>query len=227
MVELNDAAQPALEAMRRYLSDQKLSLNLRLPPERQLCKHFGVSRAELRKALAVLEDEGQIWRHVGRGTFIGSRPVLNISDVEYLSGQTSPAEVMEARLAIEPQIARLAAIHATKANFTELRNCSRNCRAAREWRTYEAWDDKFHRAIASATRNKLLVSLFDTLAAVRRSTTWGQLRPTRLPPADHASFIEHDSILDAISGRDPDLAADCMRQHLRTVRDRVLASLNT
>jgi GntR family uxuAB operon transcriptional repressor len=227
MVEVNDAPPPALDAMRRFLADQKLSLNLRLPPERELCKHFGVSRSELRKALAVLESEGQIWRHVGRGTFIGSRPVLNISDVEYLSGQTSPAEVMEARLAFEPQMARLAAIHATRANFTELRNCSRSCRAAREWRTYEAWDDKFHRAIAAATRNKLLVGLFDTLAAVRRSTTWGQLRSTRLPPADHASFLEHEAIVDAIARRDPDLAADRMRRHLGTVRDRILASLNS
>lgn len=222
MSEVNDTPQLALDAMRRFLADQKLSLNLRLPPERELCKHFGVSRSELRKALAVLESEGQIWRHVGRGTFIGSRPVLNISDVEYLSGQTSPAEVMEARLAFEPQMARLAAFHATNANFTELRNCSRSCRTAREWRTYEAWDDKFHRAIAAATRNKLLVGLFDTLAAVRRSTTWGQLRSTELPPADHASFLEHE----AIAERDPDLAADRMRGHLQTVRDRILASLN-
>jgi DNA-binding FadR family transcriptional regulator len=227
MVEINDAPHPALSAMRQFLADQKLSLNLRLPPERELCRQLQVTRAELRKALAVLEAEGQIWRHVGRGTFIGSRPVLNISDVEYLSGQTSPAEVMETRLTIEPQLARLAAIHATEANFSEMRTCSRNCRAAREWRTYEAWDNKFHRAIASSTRNKLLVSLFDTLNAVRRTTTWGQLRSTRLPPADHASFREHEAIFSAIAGRDPDLAADCMRQHLRTVRDRVLASLNS
>ncbi|HSM39403.1 MAG TPA: winged helix-turn-helix domain-containing protein, partial [Afifellaceae bacterium] len=85
MSEVNEAPPPALDAMRSFLADQKLSLNLRLPPERELCKHFGVSRSELRKALAVLESEGQIWRHVGRGTFIGSRPVLNISDVDYLS----------------------------------------------------------------------------------------------------------------------------------------------
>ena len=226
MVVENGTADSALDALRNFLTSQKLSLNLRLPPERQLCRQLDISRAELRKALAVLEAEGQIWRHVGRGTFIGSRPILNLDDVEYLSGQTRPAEVMEARLAIEPQLARLAAIHGTKTDFGEMRSCSRNCRAAKEWRTYEAWDNKFHQTIASATRNKLLVSLFDTLNAVRRSTTWGQLRSTKLPPTDHASFREHEAILNAIESRDPDLAADCMRQHLRTVRDRILSSLN-
>jgi DNA-binding FadR family transcriptional regulator len=214
-------------SLRRYLSRQDISLNSRLPPERELCKELGTSRAELRKALAVLEAEGQVWRHVGRGTFIGPRPVLNLSDVEYLGGRTSPAQVMESRLAIEPQLARLAALHGTKADFAEMRRCNRRCRAAREWRVYEAWDNKFHRAVAAATHNTVLVSLFDTLNTVRRSTVWGQLRSTTLPPADHASFCEHDALYEAIAGRDPDLAAESMRIHLRTVRDRVLSSLNS
>jgi DNA-binding FadR family transcriptional regulator len=217
----------ALVSLRRYLSRQDISLNSRLPPERELCKELGTSRAELRKALAVLEAEGQIWRHVGRGTFVGARPVLNLNDVEYLSGQTSPAQVMESRLAIEPQLARLAALHGTKADFAEMRRCNRRCRAALEWRVYEAWDNKFHRAVAAATHNTVLVSLFDTLNTVRHSTVWGQLRSTTLPPADHASFSEHDALYEAIAGRDPDLAAESMRIHLRTVRDRVLSSLNS
>jgi DNA-binding FadR family transcriptional regulator len=227
MVEAMNAEPPALNSLRGYLSRQDISLNSRLPPERELCKQLGATRTELRKALAVLESEGQIWRHVGRGTFVGARPVLNLGDIEYLSGRTSPAQVMESRLAIEPQLARLAALHGTKADFAEMRLCNRRCRAAREWRVYEAWDNKFHRAIAAATHNTLLVSLFDTLNTVRRSTVWGQLRSTTLPPADHASFHEHDALYGAISGRDPDLAAENMRIHLRTVRDRVLSSLNS
>ena len=94
------------------------------------------------------------------------------------------------------------------------------------WRFYEAWDNNFHRAIATATQNKLMMSLFETLNAVRRSVVWGQLRLTKLPPATHESFREHDGIYEAIASRDPDLAAECMRIHLKTVRDRVLLSLD-
>jgi DNA-binding FadR family transcriptional regulator len=227
MVEAMNNDPSALLSLRGYLSRQDISLNSRLPPERELCRELGTSRTELRKALAVLEAEGQIWRHVGRGTFIGARPVLNIGDIEYLSGQTSPAQVMESRLAIEPQLARLAALHGTQADFAEMRLCNRRCRSAREWRVYEAWDNKFHRAVAAATHNTVLVSLFDTLNTVRRTTVWGQLRSTTLPPADHASFHEHHALYQAIAGRDPDLAAENMRIHLRTVRDRVLSSVNS
>lgn len=226
MVEAENIEENTLGLIRDFLVKQDLSLNSRLPAERVLCEEFKLKRNQLRKALDILEAEGRIWRHVGRGTFIGPRPVLNLGDVNYLSDQTSPTEVMEARLAIEPQLARLAALHGTKADFAELRGCNRRCKAAREWRVYEAFDSKFHRAIAAATRNKLMISLFDTLNTVRRSTVWGLLRPTELPPADHLSFQEHDNIYDAISSRDPDRASEAMRTHLRTVRDRISSSVN-
>ena len=64
---------PALTGLRQYLTEQEFSLNSRLPAERDLSTALGVSRTDLRKALAVLEAEGQIWRHVGRGTFVGTR----------------------------------------------------------------------------------------------------------------------------------------------------------
>ena len=83
-----------------------------------------MTRGELRKALAELEKDGLIWRHVGRGTFIGARPVLNLADVAYLGELASPAQVIAARLVIEPELARLAAIYATRSDFDEIQACA-------------------------------------------------------------------------------------------------------
>lgn len=226
MVLSDVLANDLAERLRRHIADGGYEHNQRLSPERELCVAFGVSRGELRKALAELEHDGLIWRHVGRGTFIGARPVLNLDDVAYLETLARPIKVIEARLAIEPELARLSAVHGTKADFDEIALCSRLCREARDWRTYEAWDTKFHLAIAKATHNKVLFHLFETLNVVRRSIVWGQLRVSTLPPRSHASFDEHDAITAAIASRDAATAGSLMRTHLRSVRDRVLPALD-
>jgi DNA-binding FadR family transcriptional regulator len=216
---------PLAERIKQFVAAGRFNHNDRLPPERDLSLQFGVTRNELRKALAQLEHDGLIWRHVGRGTFIGARPVLNLADVAYLGELASPSQVVLARLAIEPELARLAAIYGTRSDVDEINACSQRCRDATDWRSYEAWDNNLHSAIAKATHNKLLVHLFDILNVVRRSTVWGQLRSSKLPPRDHSSFVEHDAICAAIAARDTGLASQRMREHLESVRARVLPAL--
>jgi DNA-binding FadR family transcriptional regulator len=214
------------EEIKQFIAAERFNHNDRLPPERILSQLFGVTRGELRKALAELEADGLIWRHVGRGTFIGARPVMNLADAAYLGELASPAQVIIARLAIEPELARLASKHGTRIDFEEIQSCNSRCRAAADWRSYEAWDNNLHYAIAKATHNKLLVHLFDILNVVRRSTVWGQTRTTKLPPRDHISFAEHDAICDAITQRDGVTASLRMRDHLISVRERVLPALS-
>lgn len=213
------------EQIKRFIAAERFNHNDRLPPERVLSQHFAVTRGELRKALAELEADGLIWRHVGRGTFIGARPVLNLADAAYLGELASPAQVIAARLVIEPELARLAATHGTRTDFEEIQSCNSRCRAATDWRGYEAWDNNLHYAIAKATHNKLLIHLFDILNVVRRSTVWGQPRTTKMPPRDHISFYEHDAICSAITQRNGNDASTSMRDHLVSVRERVLPAL--
>lgn len=209
--------------LRAYLAQAKLPEDGRLPPERELAGALGVSRAELRKALEVLEAEGQLWRHVGKGTFIGGRPLDTFADISALARRSNPAEVMRARLTIEPELARTAAFMATPADISEMRACLTRSRQVETWRQYEGWDTRLHRTIAEATHNSLLLGLFDTLNAVRRAVTWGRLRTVPVKPApDHHSFDEHERIVEAIEIRDMVGAAAAMRSHLQTVERKLL-----
>lgn len=209
--------------LRAFLSEQSLALNERLPPERDLSRRLGLTRAALRKAMAVLEAEGQVWRHVGRGTFIGARSVLNLKEVQYLSSITSPMQIIDAREAVEPELARLAAMRGVETDLAEMRLCNRRCRDAKSWRVFESWDNRFHYAVASATKNKLLMTLFETLNAARRSFVWRTVRDGPAPPPDYSTFAEHDAILHAIANRDPHLAMESMRAHLASVGTRCIA----
>ena len=204
--------------LRDLIAEADLQRDRRLPPERALCAQLGVSRGHLRSALATLESEGHIWRHVGKGTFAGRRPIAASDDPEVIARSTNPAEVMRTRLLIEPDVAGLAALHATAADVEEMRICLKRSRGAANWRDYESWDDRLHRVIAGATRNVLLLALIDTVSSVRRAVTWGRLRGAKSrPDPDHHSFAEHDAIVAAIVERDTDRARELMREHLQQV----------
>lgn len=195
----------------------------RLPPERELTGHLGMTRNTLRKALDTLEREGAIWRHVGRGTFVsasaGGTPVASLAD---LSRRVSPLHMMRARLSLEPAIAREAAINVSEASAAKLSAARDRAFAAESWDAYEAADDAFHRAIAEATGNALLLALFDVLNQVRRAVAWDTVVRTSARPArDHSSFAEHDRIVEAIRSRNAAEAHAAMRTHLGSVSARL------
>ncbi|WP_299649493.1 FadR/GntR family transcriptional regulator [uncultured Tateyamaria sp.] len=215
-----------VQRIRQMIASDGYTHNDRLPPERAMCATLGVTRNQLRSALARLEARGLIWRHVGRGTFVGERPVLNLDDVLYLRDQVTPPQVASVRLAIEPELARLAATNSTPTDREELRTCAERCRDAPDWRSYEAWDNKFHFAVARGAKNQLFLYYFETLNVVRRSMVWAQPRTTAKPVKNYSSFLEHDLIVKAIDDTNGDLAAHYMKQHLRSVYGRILPSLD-
>jgi DNA-binding FadR family transcriptional regulator len=207
--------QHLISSVRHWLSAARLNADARLPPERELANKFCVSRAELRKVLAVLEAEGQIQRHVGRGTFVVDRPGNSRPDGEDIAARTSPLAAMQARRAVEPELARLAALNATSAQFAGMRKLCSEMRRAPTWEAYAELDWQFHNLIAEATGNVLLVEIQLLLNGVRRFVVWGSLiKRAKGPPADYHSFGEHEEILEAIQNRDGDLAMRAMLAHL-------------
>ncbi len=195
----------------------------RLPPERELIGKLGVSRGTLRRALDTLEREGAIWRHVGKGTFVASHgETLVSSGIPSLSKQITPVRMMQARVCIEAAIAREAALHASGEAIIRMKLAMDRAEAAPSWHDYETQDDLFHRAIAEAADNILLLALFDQLNQVRRAVAWGSVvRSTQRPPRNHSSFAEHRKIAAAIESRDGAAAYDAMRQHIGSVSNRL------
>jgi DNA-binding FadR family transcriptional regulator len=215
----------ALVQLRAYLAKEDLPPASRLPPERELSEILGVTRGDLRKAIAVLEAEGQVWRHVGKGTFLGPKPIDTMVNLQGVDQRTNPAEVMRTRIIMETAIAREAALNANRADIDAMQRCLKTSRAAKTWRQYETSDNQLHQLIAEATHNSLLIALYDALNAVRRTIVWGRMRSSQGgPPADHHSFAEHEALVTAISERDIHGAERFMQKHLSMVEQRLLSS---
>lgn len=219
--------QDALERLHSFLERGGFAPGDRLPSERDLMVQLGMTRTTLRKALDSLEHEGRIWRHVGKGTFIASQTgAARPGRLSELSAQVSPVHMMRARLALEPAITREAAVGASEAAVKKVLAARDRAYEAPDWDTYEAEDDHFHRTIAEATGNVLLLELFDQLNQVRRAVAWNSvIRHSVRPPRDHTSFGEHDRIANAIAQRNPGDAQAAMRDHLGSVSSRLFGEL--
>jgi DNA-binding FadR family transcriptional regulator len=224
------------------IASGSLSAGGRIPPERKLASEMGVGRRSLRRALEILEQEGQITRHQGRGTFVHGKdaPVAAPTVMRARDGEisiasaiaaipfdrilefTNPLEVIEVRLAVEPVIARLAALRASQADIRRLQGLVAETKEATDPAVYERADERFHRAVAEAARNALFLSLFDTLSASRRDATWRRLSENahcfKRQSVHSASHLE---IYEAIAARNSERAFDCMYRHLSDVQRHV------
>ncbi|WP_374310975.1 FadR/GntR family transcriptional regulator [Dongia sp.] len=132
---------------------------------------------------------------------------------------TNPIEVSEVRLAVEPVIARLAALRASQADIRRLELALAETKNASDPLVYEKADEKFHRIIAEAARNALFLSLFDTFGASRRDATWRRLSENAhcfKRQAVHAA--SHEEIYEAIAARNSERAYECMYRHLSDIQ---------
>lgn len=221
-----DAAD-AVSALRAFIEGGDYKPGDRLPAERELIVRLGMSRSTLRKAFDMLEREGSIWRHVGKGTFIASQGLqAGASALSVLSQQVTPIQLMRARLSLEPAIALEAAINASEDSVTRLKLARDHALNAQSWDEYEAQDDIFHRLIAEASGNVLILSLFGHLNGVRRAVAWNTVvRTSDRAPRSHTSFAEHDQIVAAIEARNPAAAQAAMRAHLVSVSARLFGEV--
>jgi DNA-binding FadR family transcriptional regulator len=209
-----------MAALSSFIEGADVDARGRLPPERELAQTLGVSRAQLRNGLSRLEQEQRIWRHVGKGTFVGSRPRI-FSDESAVADLTSPREIIEARLIFEPELAKLAAFRATRRHFEQMAECVRNGGDTLDTEVFYKWDSRFHWLIANAAGNDLLVVLYEALAN-RHKAVWGKLRELFLTAARMRLYIaQHAAILDALSERDGKRARGLMVEHLQAIQENV------
>jgi GntR family transcriptional repressor for pyruvate dehydrogenase complex len=210
-----------LVSIRKYLEERGFVENDRLPPERELAGQLGLTRNRVRGGLRKLVAEGLIWRHVGQGTYFGPRlsPLINRRTLDALAETTYPREVMDVRVAFEPEVARLAALRATGRDFAQLDQCLERMRTTTDWTVWGVCDAQLHRLIAVAAGNTLMLAMFDTMHAGRKKLVWGRLGSSSIRDSRRLEILEeHAEIVRAIRDRDPDGAAAAMRKHVTTAR---------
>ncbi|MGR3454597.1 FadR/GntR family transcriptional regulator [Pseudooceanicola sp.] len=194
----------------------------RLPPERVLKDLVGCSRETLRAALAALEAQGEIWRHVGQGTFRGRAPLGRPVKDTLLLEATTPSDLMDARRLLEPQVARAAATRRIQADIALLRKRVAEGRSARDRAACERADDAFHQSIAQVARNPLLIALLRHFSSARCRAVWQRewdrtYRRVGVEEFTRVHGDHHEQVVDAIAAGDGPAAHRAMAHHLEVV----------
>ncbi len=205
--------------LRRAIETGVYSDGDQLPPERQLATAFGTARSTIRKALNQLESEGLVSRRVGSGTFVSyagplEHPSGDITDL------ISPLQLIEARMAVEPYMTRLAAIHATRRDLdmmetilARLEDCGTDKDA------FSHWDAEFHQLLARCSRNPLIVHFSHQINAARSHAQWDAMKELVLTPDQIVAYnAQHRAIHEALCQRDVQTAVDLIVEHLEKAR---------
>jgi GntR family transcriptional regulator, transcriptional repressor for pyruvate dehydrogenase complex len=196
----------------RSLVDGSIPSGAKLPTERELAQRLGVSRASVREAMHELTLKGWLTRKPGLGTVVQSRSRRTQELLERMDSETRDLrEVADFRQVLEPHIAELAA---TRATTSELHRLEQLCDANPDHLTAAAsvdLDTRFHRCLAGATHNRLLVAVTEISAA------WVfefRLEAQQTAEGRGASIEGHREIAAAIRDKDPVAAADAMTRHV-------------
>jgi GntR family transcriptional regulator, uxu operon transcriptional repressor len=214
-----EGAQRIREFITAAATDGSHTVSGRLPTERELAHRFSVPRNAVRKTLAQLEAEGSITRHVGRGTFLANVPASAPNFPSDSVSHISPAELMEARLRIEPALAELIVTHATPADFERMERCLEKAERAATLDEFELWDAALHEALATATHNQFVIRVLDLVTAVRQQAEWGKLKDRIVTSDRRIKYqIEHREIVRALKARDADQARAAVLTHLQHAR---------
>jgi DNA-binding FadR family transcriptional regulator len=220
-----DAADQLKESLLEQLRASAWLPGQRLPTERALGEQYGLSRSIVRRVLADLKRRQLITQTVGSGTYVAEQvhEALAALAPAGAAASVSPAELMNARLVLEPALVEMAIGNATVADFARMEECNRHAEAALTLQDFERWDAALHEAIAAAAHNGFITRVFRLMDEVRAQGEWGVLKRRSATPARRVEYQrEHRALVDALKQRDAERARALCVAHLVHVRTNLL-----
>jgi DNA-binding FadR family transcriptional regulator len=196
----------------------------RIPTERALAQEFGASRKTIRDVLDQLERDGFLIRRVGSGSYVAQAAQAPSEGQLFATPSVSPLDAIEVRRVIEPNCCDLVVARATEEDFLRMAERLREMDAARDQVAFKEAGFAFHLEVVRATRNPLLVAMYEMLVAARAKAGWGKLIPLNDRKEQRDAQIAYNrSIYEALRARDAELARRLSGEHLTDMVNTVTA----
>ncbi|MER6139376.1 FadR/GntR family transcriptional regulator [Streptomyces sparsogenes] len=218
-----------VEQLRAQLTGGEWKVGDRVPTEHALAEQLQVGRNTVREAVRVLVHDGMLRSRQGEGTFV----VSTTDPAAVMRGlrRAGIRDVLELRVALEAEGARLAALRHRPADLTRMRAALAAQTAledaagqpdADRHELYAEHDVAFHTAVVDAAHNSALSAAYAWFSGTVREalvTALGDREMPRLVPGDH------QAVVDAIASGDPEAAEAAARALLEVPKRAVEALL--
>ncbi|MDO5022760.1 MAG: FadR/GntR family transcriptional regulator [Eubacteriales bacterium] len=203
------------DQIRDYIIGETIKAGERLPTEKELSDKFLVSRSTIREAMKILEAGNIVEIRHGLGSFVAlntglSKDPLGLSFAD--QSRLLP-ELMEVRLILEPNIAKIAAVRRTEEDIAIMSKLiSEMEMAVEQGGDYHAKDYQFHIAIGQCLKNDVLKRVYPVIF---EAIEHGYKHTSNLQGSFSRAIYFHKQILNAIKDKNADLAGEFIEQHIK------------
>lgn len=201
------------DQLEKMIESGEYEVGKRIPTEVELMDIFHVSRNTVREAIQSLTSAGVLEVKQGDGTYVRSSNRFN-ANMNMKYSQVSLDDIKEARNSLELTIVSLAAERRTEDEMEQVMEAffrRKGLNQATKENTLA--DMEFHMAIAKACHNKILLDLYQSIAAYLESHIAERQVETNL---DSIQIDElHEKLYMAIKNQEPDTARVCARNILK------------
>lgn len=190
----------------------------KLPSEKELCQVFNVSRVPVREALSALELNGLVDSVQGGGVYVKAQAV----DAE-LPQSVEPQDIIRARMVLEPDIAREAALHLDDENRRVLSEILENFRMESKVGVITKETDRaFHLAVAKASGSTMYAMIMELIFKAMEQEMWELIlsRTIATQKFRDQNNLEHIRICEAILDGRADDAHEFMKSHMAMLYER-------
>ncbi|MCT1351937.1 FadR/GntR family transcriptional regulator [Gordonia sp. p3-SID1431] len=194
-----------VQRMQELIAAGTWPLGERIPTEPELVAQFGVGRNTIREAARALEHAGMLEPRRGDGTYVRGRSPL-AGAIARTSAPSELRDLLEVRRALESEASAGAAARGDAADVERLRlllACTEDAMADGDLDRYTEADIAFHAELVVASRNALLIAMYDGIAEAIARTHPSVLRR---PLAEQSHPRGHRDVVDAIERGDADAA---------------------
>lgn len=219
-----------VDQVKQNIASGNLKKGDKLPSERQMSEMFGLSRATIREAIKALNTLGIIECSHGSGNYISSNLSNSLTEplsIMFMLEGGHPGHTLELRRAIEFAAAGSAARNIEETELAHLRALCDCIEASTDENEKARYDFQFHREIARASGNPLLIVLLNAVETLI-SEHVHDARASILKDSSKEDIInrQHRDIVDALSRSSPEEAEKAVLAHMELIRENMTGYVN-